>query len=648
MKEIKDIILEGGKIYDGFVVENAEHLKITCTDSSPAVVKGGICLHNCNQIEISGVILRGKGWNTDSGKGLAIEQCEQIKVRNVEVSGFAETGIEIKDSKDVLIEGCFAYRNGFCGICTSLDQNYNERITIRHCKAYDNGGTHTIRDNHSGSGIAIFHTKDALVEYCEAAGNGWAQRQKNINGPVGIWCACDVDGVVFRKCISRHNRTQPGGVDGDGFDIDGGVKNGLMEDNYSYENEGSGYLFCEYGSGIFFENNSMRRCVSIGDATRVTHQGAVQYYGPDGIPMSDSHSAKCLLIPADEHACVVNHELGDQCTDMTLKDSVLIPSEKPAITDENSRRAEVKNNKILRDISVRNKIMKSVIRLTEPRLLDGAPVFRHLEDGTLASYLEEEEKPELFKPEPAADFSEEKLKICYQLNGRDFEGSRLKVRNTGDAALVYDSVGPCYALQMTGDSRLEFEYPSWSGKERHLAVLEARVENPETKAWMFVAADGKIVDAVSVGGTVGKYMTIILPLPEIKIVPTIGVLTHGNEGKVYLKEIKLYEVVTETDYCKTTEPSTFGDVQTQDGVFVLHGRGSRLAERQYRFGQVTVSADTDHEGGQLYVRDMDGELQHMTLKKGRSELTFTAKGYMEYGIVNENNSTLKVELNCRS
>ena len=127
MKEITDIILEGGKIYDGFIVENAEHMIITCADSTPAVIKGSVRLCNCRQVETSGVILRGKGWNADSGKGLAIEQCEQIEVRNIEVSGFAETGIEIKDSKDILIEGCFAYRNGFCGICTSLDQNYNER-----------------------------------------------------------------------------------------------------------------------------------------------------------------------------------------------------------------------------------------------------------------------------------------------------------------------------------------------------------------------------------------------------------------------------------------------------------------------------------------------------------------------------------------
>ena len=102
-----------------------------------------------------------------------------------------------------------------------------------------------------------------MVEYCETAGNGWAQRQCNINGPVGIWCACDCTNVVFRKNISHHNCTQPGGVDGDGFDIDGAVVNGLMEYNYSYENEGSGYLLCEYGSGMDWKNNNMRYCISI-------------------------------------------------------------------------------------------------------------------------------------------------------------------------------------------------------------------------------------------------------------------------------------------------------------------------------------------------------------------------------------------------
>ena len=646
MENREDIILEGGKVYDSLTIENAEQIEITCSGSFPAVIKGNLKLYNCKQICLSGIILRGGGWKENSGKGLFIEECEQIEVKNIEVSGFSDTGIEIKNSQDVLIEGCFAYRNGFCGICTSLEENHNERITIRYCKAYDNGGTHNIKDNHSGSGIAIFHTKDALVEYCEAAGNGWAQRQKYINGPVGIWCACDVDGVVFRRCISRHNRTQPGGVDGDGFDIDGGVKNGRMEENYSYENEGSGYLFCEYGSGIFFENNSMHRCVSIGDATRVIHQGALQYYGPDGIPMNDSHSADCFLVPADGHACVVNHELGTECRDITFIRSVLVPSEVPAITSENNERAMVKDSIILKDASIRNKILRSVNRLTNPRLLDKAPVFKYLADGTLASYLASEEQPEFFEVEHVKDFSKERLKICYQLNGCDFEGSNIKIHNKEDAVLGYDSIGPGYALQMKNNSELEFEYPSWNADEKHLAVLEARIENPETRAWLFVAADGKVADAVAVGGTVGKYTQIVLPVPDMNIAPTIGVLTQGNEGKVYLKDIKVYKVVSGIVYHKESMPCTFGDVYLQGQVIVFNGRGGRFIERQYRFGQMDISVKTNADGGVLYVHNISGTTHEVFLEKGETELTFIANGYMEYTVVNESDHTLTVEFNC--
>ena len=80
-------------------------------------------------------------------------------------------------------------------------------------------------------GTVLFNVARATIEYCKAAENGWDMPRKG-NGPVGIWCACNADRVVIQHCISHHNKSP--GLDGGGFDFDGGVTNSVMQYNYSY------------------------------------------------------------------------------------------------------------------------------------------------------------------------------------------------------------------------------------------------------------------------------------------------------------------------------------------------------------------------------------------------------------------------------
>ena len=166
------VLLKGGAVYPKLFLDGACHAAVGCIDPVPAILDGGMQLDNCEDVLVFGLVLRGQGWKSEPASGLFINACERVTARNLEVFGFSESGVEIRQSRDVLVEGCYAHNNGFCGIATSLSENHNEHIRIRYCKAYDNGGTHAIADNHSGSGIAIFHAKDVVVEYCEAAGNG--------------------------------------------------------------------------------------------------------------------------------------------------------------------------------------------------------------------------------------------------------------------------------------------------------------------------------------------------------------------------------------------------------------------------------------------------------------------------------------------
>lgn len=59
----------------------------------------------------------------------------------------------------------------------------------------------------------------------------------------GIW-AWDSNNILLQFNESYANRTI--GVDGDGFDFDGGVTNSVMQYNYSHDNDAAGFLLAQY------------------------------------------------------------------------------------------------------------------------------------------------------------------------------------------------------------------------------------------------------------------------------------------------------------------------------------------------------------------------------------------------------------------
>lgn len=640
------ILFEGGHTYPPFRLKNARHIRVGSSGWLPAVIDGGegngVELDGAIGVELFGLTVRGAGWKQNrAGVGVLVTGCTDTTVRNLEVFGFQQSGVEIVNSRDILVEGCYAHNNGFCGINTRITENQNENITVRCCKALDNGGSPAVKDNHSGSGIGIFHTRNAVVEFCEAAGNGWAQRQRNINGPVGIWCACDVDTLVFRYNIARHNRTQPGGVDGDGFDIDGGVVNGLMEYNYSYENEGSGYLFCEYGSGLDYRNNRMEACVSLGDATRVPQQGAVQYYGPDWLELEDSVSRSCLLMPAPGKPCVVNNELGVHCRNMALLDSVMIPSDAPAIAASEDPVLRLEGNTVMESPSLYRKLSDTIPQLHDPRVLPELPVFARLKNSTAAAGLPENGWDELFGlPEPPVRI-DGKHEFTYYLGGRDFAGSAQR----GSAALVYDSLKPGFALELKPQADIRFEYTAWDSSRRHVAVLTVRPVTPDVTAFFYIAEDDHIVRAVPVSGTVSGYQTLYLPFSGFEGVPYLGVMTGEGVGSVLLDRVEIYKLSAgkEADFVPPSNSllpryAAFGDVYEREKALHLRGAGSRLTGRIYRPGAVTLRLTAQAEAaGTVYIQS-GGQTVTQPLRPGRQTISLSmdcAGETAAYGVVNE-------------
>ena len=386
LSEVETILLEGGHTYHGMLLLTglSQPLLVLSRGERPAILDAGegsgVQICECRNLTLAGFRVSGCGWrNSKDTYGIRLLRCEQVQVLNCEVSGFSHGGIVYESCGQLQIKGCYSHDNGNAGIAGLSGERPSEDIYIGYCKAYNNGGTHNTLMSHTGSGIMLYQTQRAVVEYCEAAGNGWAQRQTNHNGPVGIWCACGCSEVVFRWCISRYNRTQPGAVDGDGFDFDGSVVDSEMVNNLSYDNEGSGYLLCEYGSGEAWSGNHVRSCISVNDAFRVSQHGSIVLYAPPHEKMEDSLVERCLIVAADGRVVVQNVDIDAFCKDIRVQGNTFLPGA-CGVTAVSNPNVSVQDNAVVEDESLRVRLNRSIRPFSNPEQLPSLPVSTRLSD----------------------------------------------------------------------------------------------------------------------------------------------------------------------------------------------------------------------------------------------------------------------------
>ncbi|HEY4197919.1 MAG TPA: right-handed parallel beta-helix repeat-containing protein, partial [Mucilaginibacter sp.] len=126
-----------------------------------------IRIYKNNYIEFKGLSLRGNGRKTGNVKnGLAIINCKNIDVSDLDISGFQKSGMLIYSSQYVTANNVFAHDNGFAGI--TVESPYPKRessdIKILNCRAENNPGDPTNLTNHSGNGIIVGNCKNVLID----------------------------------------------------------------------------------------------------------------------------------------------------------------------------------------------------------------------------------------------------------------------------------------------------------------------------------------------------------------------------------------------------------------------------------------------------------------------------------------------------
>ena len=198
-----------------------------------------------------------------------------LTFRNCEFTGFGGNGLVIggwngtdRGFGDVLVEDCDFHHSRKCGLSTYAEfASGNTGITVRRSRFTDHLGD-PAATSHTGSGLILSGVTDALVEYCLATRNG--ERCKTTGGPVGLW-AYMATRVTFQFCEAFANRAV--NCDGGGFDLDGGCQDCVIQYCYSHDNDGAGYLICQYSGARAFTGNTVRFCISENDGRRQTGLG---------------------------------------------------------------------------------------------------------------------------------------------------------------------------------------------------------------------------------------------------------------------------------------------------------------------------------------------------------------------------------------
>ncbi|HVY73848.1 MAG TPA: right-handed parallel beta-helix repeat-containing protein [Puia sp.] len=271
------VLFAGGQVFTGSLLIDSNSLGtadhpifIGSYGKGQAKIDGGngeaLILYKTEYVRVTHLRLAGSGRKQRNTKnGFALLNSRFIQIADLDISGFQKSGLLIYTSQHIGVSGVVCHDNGSAGITVEGDSSKKDSrdIRIRHCRAENNPGDPTNLTNHSGNGIVVGHCTSVLIEYCSATNNGWDMPRIG-NGPVGIWCY-EADSVTIQHCLSYKNKTSPGGADGGGFDLDGGVTNSFLQYNLSYGNQGSGYCIFQYWGASPWYNNVVRYNISEND-----------------------------------------------------------------------------------------------------------------------------------------------------------------------------------------------------------------------------------------------------------------------------------------------------------------------------------------------------------------------------------------------
>ena len=225
------------------------------------------------------------GANTTSGiefyRNGTTNYAPYIFIDNCKMEGFGKVGIFIfsynetssmtKGFSDITIKNTSVYDCGNAGVqvyafgTLGAAQTIHSNILIDNVRVSNNKGNSSITTYSTGNGIVISSATNVTVQNCIADKNGINNAHLGA-GIAGIWFY-DVDNGIIQNCEAFGNYGSQE-TDGNGFGIDGGCQNCIIQYCYSHDNEGGGYGLFEFGSINEHQNNIIRYNISQNDGRK--------------------------------------------------------------------------------------------------------------------------------------------------------------------------------------------------------------------------------------------------------------------------------------------------------------------------------------------------------------------------------------------
>jgi hypothetical protein len=164
--------------------------------------------------------------------------------------------------------------------------------------------------NFGGSGFVVAGVEGGAVVRCVV------KDTHGETGGVGLWSWMS-KGVSIKHCIVSGTRSDGG--DGGGFDLDGGCVDCSVEECLAFDNDGPGFMHCDYPLAPRTASNACRCTVSINDGRKKKGEPAGFGFVTWGSGLDDCIIEHCLavvepdsLVPEPQGVLFAAYILGSQ------------------------------------------------------------------------------------------------------------------------------------------------------------------------------------------------------------------------------------------------------------------------------------------------------------------------------------------------
>lgn len=321
------VLFQGGKTFNGGLTldasdagSDANRVVLGSYGTGRATISSGssngIYLANTAGVTIQDLIVVGNGYDSNTASGINLyntlpnaTQLTGITITDVDASYYGASGIvfggapsdgsksgytKVSVTNSVVHDNADAGLQSYGTFSTNSTTYSNHDVTVDGVSAYNNRGIPG-KGTNSGNGIVLGDVDRAVIQHSVAHDNG-ARNDYAGGGPVGIW-TYDSNAVTIQFNESYHNLSSTP-VDGDGYDLDGGVTNSFVQYNYSHDNLGAGVLVFQYDGARPLKNNVVRYNLSQNDSRGTDDAGIVVGGFGTGALNTDVYGNSIFVTPA--------------------------------------------------------------------------------------------------------------------------------------------------------------------------------------------------------------------------------------------------------------------------------------------------------------------------------------------------------------